>query len=207
MRHDRNRHGSGILLYIKSCFQYKILVKGPSNLELLFVSINQGPTIGVFYRPPSSPSIVMDTLFNTLSSLDIHVFSNLVLLGDFNIDTLSPSHYLYHHLSQILDCFSLSQVNSTPTHCSQSGRQTLIDLVLLSSPEHLISCETIPPLRSSDHLCLHVVISGQARQNVIKSNTRRKIRRYAQADFDSASLLLSSLDLNTVLDPNNINIS
>ena len=98
VRHDRNRHGGGILLYIKSCFQYKILVKGPSNLELLFVSINQGPTIGVFYRLPSSPSIVMDTLFNILSSFDIHVFSNLVLLGDFNIDTLSPSHYLYHHL-------------------------------------------------------------------------------------------------------------
>ena len=51
------------------------------------------------------------------------------------------------------------------------------------------------------------MISGQARQNVIKSNTGRKIWRYAQADFDSASLLLSSLDLNTVLDPNNINIS
>ena len=132
MRHDRNRHGGGILLYIKSCFQYKILVKGPSNLELLFVSINQGPTIGVFYHPPSSPSIVMDTLFNILSSFDIHVFSNLVLLGDFNIDTLSTSHYLYHHLSQILDCFSLSQVNSTPTHCSQNGCQTLIDYPLLS---------------------------------------------------------------------------
>ena len=42
---------------------------------------------------------------------------------------------------------------------------------------------------------------------MIKSNTCRKIWRYAQADFDSASLLLSSLDLNTVLDPININIS
>ena len=144
----------------------------------------------------------MDTLFNILSAFDIHVFSKLILLGDFNIDILTPSHYLYHHLSQLLDCFSLSQVNFTPTHCSQNGRQTLINLVLLSSHEHLISCETISPLGSSDHLGLHVVISGQARQNVIKSNTFRKIWHYAQADFDSASLLLSSLDLNTVLDPN-----
>ena len=77
VRHDRNRHGGGILLYIKSCFQYKILVKGPSNLELLFVSINQGLTIGVFDRPLSSPSIVMDTLFNILISFDIHVFLTL----------------------------------------------------------------------------------------------------------------------------------
>ena len=86
----------------------KILVKGPSDLELLFVSVVHGPTIGVFYRPPSSPAIVMDTLFNVLSSFDIHIFSNLVLIGDFNIDfyahpiiciiiypkflTASPSH-------------------------------------------------------------------------------------------------------------------
>ena len=82
MRHDRNRHGGGILLFIKSNYQYKVLVKGPSDLELLFISVVQGPTIGVFYRPPSSPAIVMDTLFNILSSFDINVFSNLILLGD-----------------------------------------------------------------------------------------------------------------------------
>ena len=35
----------------------------------------------------------MNTLFDTLSSLDITFFSNLVLIGDFNIDVLSHSHY------------------------------------------------------------------------------------------------------------------
>ena len=35
--------------------------------ELLFVSIHQGPTIGIFYRPSSSTVSVMDTL----SSLNI----------------------------------------------------------------------------------------------------------------------------------------
>ena len=161
VRHDRNRHGGGVLLYIKNNYQYKLLVKGPLDTELLFISIIQGPTIGVFYRPPSSPTAVMDILFDTLSSFDIHIFSNLILVGDFNIDTLSPNHYLYHHLSRILDCFSLSQVNSVPTHHSHDGHQTLIDLALLSSPEHLTSCDTIPPLGNSDHLGLHILINRQ----------------------------------------------
>ena len=114
---------------------------------------------------------------------------------------------MYHHLSQILDCFSLTQVNSTPTHCSHNGHWTLIDLALLSSPEHLSMCETIPPLGNSDHLGLHVVINRQAKQCTVKNNTHRQVWRYAQADFESASLVLSNLDLNTILDPNNINTS
>lgn len=87
----------------------------------------------------------------TLSSFDTSIFSDLVLVGDFNIDVLCQSHY---YLSCILDCFSFSQVNSIPTHCSQNGHQTL---ALLSSPEHLPSCETVSLLGSSDHfLCGYV---------------------------------------------------
>ena len=157
------------------------------------------------HRHPQSQLWILCLIFRVL--LIFIFFSNLVLLGDFNIDTLSPSHHLYHHLSEILDCFSLCQVNSTPTHCSHNGHWTLIDLALLSSPEHLSVCETIPPLGNSDHLGLHVVINRQAKQSVVRNNTRRQVWRYAQADFDLASLLLSNLDLEATLDPNNISIS
>ena len=149
----------------------------------------------------------MEILFDTLSSFDISVFSNLVLVGDFNIDVLSQSHYLYHYLSRILDCFSLSQVSSTPTHCSQNGHQTLIDLVLLSSPEHLILCETVPPLGNSDHLGLHIMVNGEPRQHISKNTTRRRVWRYAHADFDLASIMLANCDLDTILEPNDINAS
>lgn len=207
IRHDRNRHGGGILLFVKNDYRYKVIVKGPSDTELLFVSIHCGPTIGVFYRPPSSPASVMDTLFDTLSTLDINAFSNLVLVGDFNIDTLSTAHYLYNYLSRILDCFSLSQVNSVPTHQSHNGQQTLIDLALLSSPEHLISCETVPPLGSSDHLGLCILLNGQTKQQASNNTNRRRIWRFEHANFELASTLLSNLDIDTILDPNNIDLS
>ena len=61
------------MLYIKNNYQYNILVKGPSDTELLFVSIHQGPTVGVFYRPASSPASVMDILFDSVSSFDIGI--------------------------------------------------------------------------------------------------------------------------------------
>ena len=199
IRHDRNRHGGGVLFYIKNDYCYKTLSKGPSDTELFFITIHQGPTIGIFYRPPSSTVSVMNTLFDALSYLDISFFSNLVLIGDFNIDVLSHSHYLCNHLYRILDCFSLSQVNTAPTHCSQNGHQALIDLALLSSPEHLIiSCKTVPLLGNSDHLGLHIMINGGVRKHRSTNPSRRQVWHYAHANFDLASIMLSNCDLNTI---------
>ena len=42
--------------YIKNNYQYKLLVKGPLDTELLFISIIQGPTIGVFFLPTIIPN-------------------------------------------------------------------------------------------------------------------------------------------------------
>ena len=98
VRLDRNRHGGGIVLYIKHYFQYRLLVQGPSGLELLIVSICNGPNIGIFYRPPSSPVCTLDSLFNVLCTLDVITISNFILVGDFNINYLSPTMFLYHHL-------------------------------------------------------------------------------------------------------------
>ena len=149
----------------------------------------------------------MNTLFDTFSSLDISFFSNLVLIGDFNIDVLSHSHYLCHQLYCILNCFSLCQVNTAPRHCSQNGHQSLIDHALLSSPEHPISCKTVPPLGNSDHLGLHITINGGVRKYRSMNPSRRQVWRYTHANFDLASIMLSNCDLNAILEPNDINLS
>ena len=48
--------------------------------------------LSVFYRPPSSPSSIFDTLRDTLLSIEHAYFSNFVSLGDFNVN-FEPSHH------------------------------------------------------------------------------------------------------------------
>ena len=57
-RLDRNRHGGGIVLYIKDSLPFKVILLGPENLELIFVTIFPATVnqicLGFFIRPPSS---------------------------------------------------------------------------------------------------------------------------------------------------------
>ena len=36
---DRNCHGGGILIYIKCNLSFRVVLSGPSDLELIFVSV------------------------------------------------------------------------------------------------------------------------------------------------------------------------
>ena len=51
----------------------------------------------------------------------------------------------------VMHSFSLSQVVTEPTHFISENTSSLIDLVLMSAPEHLKECVTVPPLSNSDH--------------------------------------------------------
>ena len=93
VRLDRNRHGwggggggGGVAMYIHDSVAYNVLLSGSADLELL-VSLSRNIfqlCLSVFYRPPSSPSSIFDTLCETLLSVPHSYFSNFVILGDFN---------------------------------------------------------------------------------------------------------------------------
>ena len=75
--------------------------------------------IALFYRPPCSSNIIIDTLFSVLESLNHSMLSHFVLVGDFNVNYLDDHHPLYNKLLSILDSFNLTQEVSEPTRvCS-----------------------------------------------------------------------------------------
>ena len=86
------------------------------------------------------------------------LLTDLIILGDFNVNYfdipilcflncfLSPTALLSHKLCLF------------PTHYS-SNSNSLIDLVLLSSPKDLLFCDTLPPLSNSDYLGLSLAVS------------------------------------------------
>ena len=154
-----------------------------------------------FYRPPSSPSSIFDTLCETLLSVPHSYFSNFVILGDFNVN-FDVSHHFYTHLSDFMTSFSLSQVVTSPTHFSHCGHPSLIDLVFVSNLSYFSTCSIIPQLANSDHLglcvtmrCLHMSYYPAC---------RRQVWRYKHANFERASELLCDIEIEDVIDPFNI---
>ena len=194
IRLDRNRHRGGVLMYIRCTLHPQVLSLGPSDLELLIVSINNATCkycMGLFYRPPGSASLIFDNLFSVLEQLDPSLFLNFVLIGDFNVNFLNPQHFLYHQLSCILSSFNHTQVVPQPTHVSTSGGATLIDLVLLSNPQQLQDCSVIPELSHSDHKGISLTMRWKTARDC-QPKTSRPIWRYAMADFSRAYDLLDA---------------
>ena len=94
---------------------------------------------------------------------------------------------LCSHLYTILNCFSLSQLVTEPTHIKYDGTLSLLDLVLSSVPDYISSCILIPPLANSDHLGIQLNVTCKPER---ASRKRRPVWRYKHADFTLASSLL-----------------
>jgi len=197
-RLDRNRHGGGIAIYVRSLLLCDVLLQGgPFGLEFLSLSIMSQPISGkfclcLFYRPPSSPVFIFDNLCTTLQMVNPARFRGFVLLGDFNVNFCNKDHHLFSHVSDILCTFSLTQVVSSYTYISPTGSPSLIDYALLSDTQLLLDCATIPPLSTSDHLGIGLTLTWRLPQaKVCKS---RKVRLYSQSDYEKACRMLDTTD-------------
>ena len=159
----------------------------------------------LYIAPPSSGSEFLDTLYNILCSINIDLFSNFILIGDFNIDFLSQTHRDFSQLTSITTSFLLQQVIRTPTHFSHSGTPSLIDLAFLSNPVSLSTCNTFPPLSNSDYLGLSIVcnISTQFKR---PKTPRRLVWCYTLGDFHKACELLRNIDWDCLLRDDDIDL-
>ena len=141
---------------------------------------------------------MLDTLFSTLCSLDARVFSNFIVVGDFNVDVSNHNHPLFSKLFSVTSSFLLYQVVKGFTHYNQSGNHSTIDLAFVSSPFLLNFCTTIPPLSSSDHQGFILSFHSNVAAKRPSSSTHRTVWCYNQADFDRACELLDQTDWNSL---------
>ena len=205
VRHDRNRHGGGVALYVSNSVLCKTILCGPENLELLVVSLckaNLSCVYEFFYRPPSSHCDVFDNLCEALLAVDQSHFSNFVLVGDFNVNFFCESSFLSSHICNLINSFSLTQVIDSPTHFTTDNHCSLIDLIFVSNMHFFSNYSTIPQLSNSDHFGLLLYMKHCNAPSV--SHPRRTVWRYKLADFERANELLCDLDVDELLDPTSI---
>ena len=98
----------------------------------------------------------------------------------------------------------MSQIVRNPSRIS-AGHSSILDLVLLSNPQLLLSCTITEPIATSDHLSVLVQLSSSNRPPKVKP-TRRKVWIYKAANTELASDLFSSFDA-SVLKQNCVNES
>lgn len=207
VRLDRNRHGGGIVMYIKNNLSFYVIKSVP---ELEFCTINikcfSGNTcIALAYRPPSAPPQYFDSLSNVLLDLNIHTFSNFVLIGDLNVD-VSTTSFSTSTLSCIFQQFGLHLVSTSPTRTTDST-STTIDVIACSNASSIMACDVVPQLGSSDHYGLSVSLSCGQEHNAHCTKPRRTIWHYRNADFERANNLLTNINISDIVVENDVNAS
>lgn len=100
------------------------------------------------YCPPSTTAEDLELYLETILPTLLY---SAILLGDININLLSPN-YTSHQLSCLTSKMNFTQVVQQPTKTFNSCSSQ--DHVHLNDPESLEHCEVTPLLDSSDHNCL-----------------------------------------------------
>ena len=102
---------------------------------------------------------VLSSLLSVLQNLPPTLFSNFILLGDFNVNFLEVSTTAFCQLNDFLLSFNLTQVVNEPTRIVSSNKATLLDLALVSNLNFFEKCTVIPPLANSDHNSISLIIN------------------------------------------------
>ena len=184
--------GGGVLIAYRSDTILATELNENSNCEIKWVQIqatfNRSLILGTFYRPPNSPSNLLDELKSSLSN--IYQLKNhntpVYLCGDFNLKDIDwPSLSLKpraihsdscNKLLDIISDFSLEQMVSVPTRGS-----AILDLILTNKPDTLINIKTGPGMSTvNDH---DIISANILCQIPINRKSPRKIFLWKRGDI------------------------
>ena len=146
-------------MFIRSTINYKIRSDiTPDNLKTITVEItkpNAKPfLLNTWYRPPEYACRCVYRLYEILMQMMDHENKEIICIGDFNCDWLSPEKSETKKLSELANMFQLEQFIKEPTRITCQTR-TLIDLVFSNRPETIIK-SGVDHVGMSDHSLIYV---------------------------------------------------
>lgn len=175
-RHDRNRHGGGVLLYIKQCLSPS-LIESSSHIEAIWVKIkckrNRKFIIGSMYRPPNSNTNYHEHILRVFERIFAYN-CNLIIMGDFNYNALCSIEY--KKVADLETYFQLSQVIDKPTRVTQTTR-SLIDHIYVSNHLSPTKSGTLA-ISLSDHFPVFAILPikcPQAEQRKVEKRFRFRL--------------------------------
>ena len=187
IRHDRNREGGGVCLYIREnlAFNERPDLKH-KKLETIFADILLPKTkpilIGCVYRPPKFSQFYNNLEESLMSSSSLDSQESYIL-GDFNTNYVAENKSsLMKSLKMFMKNFSLLQLIDTPTRVTVKTK-TILDLILVTDSYKVSQSGTLP-YGMSDHNIVYVtrkIKKGQInRHNTVNI---RSMKNYSKDKF------------------------
>ena len=199
VRRDRNRHGGGVLIYIKNNINYARLVDFESpNSEMIWVEIKNGSKIillGACYRPPGQNANeikkFLDDLEQALFLADRRKGAMIILMRDFNDPCLNFE--ASHDLSQIkYDLYNLSKAHGLAQLIKEPTTDlNLLDLMFTNSPELFVNVKVLDPIHDLDHYPIFAEVKFKINSK-IRNKYSRRVWHYDNGNYDNLSLELKN---------------
>ena len=179
----------GVGLYISDqieCKRISINYKLPQP-EMVFVQCKFRNTlilVGVIYKSPCQSYKTYNNIAEIIANFTTK-YNNVILLGDFNLNFLSPSSpEIKFFKENFLDSFGLNQIVTKPTRITDKSR-SLIDLILVNNPAMVKNCNVVDFPSISDHCLVFLTYSVKRPKFKPKRVNRRDFRNFKSVDFTS----------------------
>ena len=202
-RKDRptDRHG-GVIVYVKDTLSAR---RRPdleiNDLECIWLELNvkrKSILFGVFYRPPNSTAAILSGIEDSIALAIDTGIKDIVVTGDFNFDYLKPTSRT--KIDNICMQFGLSQLITEPTNFTESS-QSVIDLFFTSSP-NLVSVSGVGEPFLDQAIRYHCpVFCCLKYPKPLHSSFKRKVWKFAEANFDLLRQKVSDFNWQSCFDP------
>ena len=209
-RHDRtSKRGGGTAIYVRDNIPFKHKVDlTTENIETSWIEVNRPKCkklfVGCVYRPPNVCTEMFINEVN-ISLMKLPAGSEIVILGDFNIDFSAkrndPAFKLKRQLQQFAIANDLEQVINTPTRiCNQT--RTVIDLVFVNNNHRIVESGVIHSA-ISDHSIVFCTMKSGVPKAPPKTIEYRSYRMYDKGSFikDLEETNWDIIDINGDIDP------
>ncbi len=181
IRFDRNRHGGGLLIYVREGVPFKELsvYKPPNDIECGIIEISlkkQKWVLFSIYRPPSQSE---KYFFEEIGKgLDFYSskYESICLIGDFNCE---PKENI---VSDFMDSYNLSNLVKSPT-CFKSDSPRCIDLILTNRKRSFQNTVAVHTGLSDFHAMIVTVLKGGYRKKGPKIIAYRNYAKFCADDF------------------------
>jgi hypothetical protein len=197
----RNRHGGGVLVYIRQDIPFSRITPNESQgIEHISVDIlvnKQVHNINVFYRPPNSDlfsqNLFLSDISTVLKGLRRHPCHKVIITGDMNFGSVYNyfgalrDKPLDNRAPEVFGNNGFQQLIDRPTRY-QGLSVSLIDLIFVNSSEGVLLAGVLSPI--ADHCGTFISINSLVKRRPDKVIT---VRDYNKVDWPGLTKHLEQL--------------
>jgi len=206
-RKDRNRHGGGLLVYIKEELpSYRRIDLEPQTNEALVIQCkigNKNVVISNWYRPPNQDANAIECFLNEFcdvsNSLSAEGHDVLLSCGDFNdrCTAWDEDHITSELHNRFRDCLTAQGLYQVVNECTRvtETSSSILDLIITDSPILVKHTYCLSELNNMDH---KPVISNLSLFHSTNTTHSRTFWHYSNGDFWALNKDLNETDWESI---------